>query len=182
MPIYTYSRADNKFFDLGKEIVKHAGAVKPGKFSLSFPVNVDLEVIATKTRSDMMVTVQLAQALAHAEQSRQDATPFNGHNSTQAFQKNQSGGIQQVVAKDPNDKALVTAIRSYLEAEAERFGKGDYSGPFKSLRYLKAVKPGQIGIVYRNVQAGAAIDYVGADAAAVDAIHKWLDAEISNQE
>lgn len=110
------------------------------------------------------------------------AAPFNNHNSTQVFQKNQSGGFQQVTAKDPNDKALVAAIRSYMEAEAQRFGDGDYSGPFKGLRNLKAVKPAQIHIVYRNVQAGAAIDYVGADAAAVDAIHKWLDAEIPDLE
>jgi len=110
------------------------------------------------------------------------AAPFNRHNSTQVFQKNQSGGIQQVVAKDPNDKALVAAIRSYLEAEAERFGKGDYSGPLKGVRYLKAVKPGRVSIIYRDVSAGAAIDYVGADAAAVDAIHKWFDVEISDQE
>ena len=110
------------------------------------------------------------------------AAPFNAHNSTQAFQKNQEGGIQQVVAKDSNDKALVAAIRSYLEAEAQRFGDGDYSGPFKDVRYLKAVKPSEISIIYRNVPAGAAIDYVGADPAAVDAIHKWLDAEIPDQE
>lgn len=104
--------------------------------------------------------------------------PFNVHNSTHVFQKNQYGGIQQILVKDPNDKGLIAAIRANLEAEAQRFGNGDYSGPFKGVRYLKAVKPGQIAITYRNVQAGAAIDYVGVDAAAVDAIHKWLDAEI----
>ena len=106
------------------------------------------------------------------------SAPFNNHNSSQVFQKNQDGGLQQVTAKDPNDNALVTAIRSYLEAEAQRFGDGDYSGPFKGVRNLKALKPSQISIIYRNVPAGAAIDYVGADKAAVDAIHKWLDAEI----
>ena len=110
------------------------------------------------------------------------AAPFNAHNSTQVFQMNQSGGIQQITAKDPNDKQLVAAIRSYLEAEAQRFGNRDYSGHFKGVRNLKAVKPGQIAITYRNVPAGAAIDYVGADAVAVDAIHKWLDAEIPDQE
>lgn len=110
------------------------------------------------------------------------AAPFNAHNSTQVFQINQSGGIQQVVAKDPNDKDLVAAIRMHLEMEAERFGNGDYSGRFKGVRHLKAVKPGQIHIIYRNVPAGAAIDYVGGDAAAVDAIHKWFDAQISDQE
>jgi hypothetical protein len=110
------------------------------------------------------------------------AAPFNGHNSTQVFQKNPSGGIQQVVAKDPNDKPLVAAIRAYLEAEAQRFGTGDYSGRFKGVRHLKAVKPGQIRIIYRNVQAGAAIDYVGTDTASVDAIHTWFDAEIPDLE
>jgi hypothetical protein len=108
--------------------------------------------------------------------------PFNVHSTTHVFQENQSGGIQQIVAKDSNDKALVAAIRSYLEAEAERFGNGDYSGPFKGVRNLKAVKPGQIAITYRNVPAGAAVDYVGRDAAAVNAIHKWFDAQISDQE
>jgi hypothetical protein len=112
--------------------------------------------------------------------------PFNAHNSTQAFQKNQDGGIQQVVAKDANDQKLIAAIRSYLEAEAQRFGDGHYlDGHGKGMpgaKYLKALKPSQISIIYRNLPAGAAIDYVGNDAAAVDAIHKWLDAEILDQE
>lgn len=104
----------------------------------------------------------------------------NAHNSTQVFQKNQAGGLQQVVAKDPNDKDLAAAIRAKLEAEAQRFGDGDY-GKVPGAKYLKAVKPSQIAIVYRNVPAGAAIDYEGRDAAGVDAIHKWLDAEIDSQ-
>ena len=113
--------------------------------------------------------------------------PFNIHNSTHVFQKNQYGGIQQVVAKDPNDKDLVAAIRMHLESEAERFGKGDYSDPMKihgmtmpGVQYLSHVKPGQIAITYRNVPAGAAVDYVGKDAATVSAIHKWFDAQLSD--
>ncbi|MGE5624946.1 MAG: aspartate carbamoyltransferase [Bacillota bacterium] len=113
--------------------------------------------------------------------------PFNVHNSTHVFQKNQYGGIQQVVAKDPNDKDLVAAIRTHLEMEAERFGKRDYSDPMKihgkgmpGVQYLSKVKPGQIAITYREVPAGAAVDYVGRDAATADAIHKWFDAQLSD--
>ena len=115
--------------------------------------------------------------------------PFNPHSVTHAFQKNQTGGIQQITAKDPNDKDLVAAIRTHLEAEAERFGNGQYSDPawthgkaMPGVKYLKAIKPGQMAITYRNVQGGAAVDYVGRDAATVEAIHKWLDAEISDLE
>lgn len=112
---------------------------------------------------------------------------FNVHNSTHVFQKNTMGGIQQVLAKDPNDKDLVAAIRSHLEMEADRFSKGDYSDPMKihgmampGVQYLSKVKPGQIAITYRNVMGGAAVDYVGRDAATVDAIHKWFDAQLSD--
>jgi hypothetical protein len=43
-----------------------------------------------------------------------------------------------------------------LEAEARCLDDGDYSGHFKGLRNLKAVKPSQIAITYRNVPAGRA--------------------------
>lgn len=116
------------------------------------------------------------------------ALPYNDSNSSQAFQKNQSGGIQQLVANDPKDTALIAAIRAQLEAEADRFGQGDYSGIVKvsgkdipAGQYLSA-KAGQIGIIYRNVPAGAAIDYQGRDAAAVAAIHDWFDAQLSADE
>ena len=132
-----------------------------------------------KTMTAAILSLFLLTAIAAAPAP---AAPFTSHNATQAFQMNQTGGIQQITAKDPNDKQLVAAIRSYLEAEAQRFGDGDYSGRFKGVRNLKAVKPDRIAITYRNVPAGAAIDYVGADAAAVAAIHKWLDAEIPDQE
>jgi len=113
--------------------------------------------------------------------------PFDVHNSTHVFQKTSDGGIQQVVAKHPDDKDLVAAIRSHLEMEAERFGKGDYSDPMKihgaampGIKYLSKVKAGEIAITYRNVPAGAAVDYVGRDAATVDVIHKWFDAQLSD--
>lgn len=113
--------------------------------------------------------------------------PFDVHNSTHVFQKTADGGLQQVVAKDAGDRKLVDAIRTHLTMEAARFSKGDYSDPMKihgmdmpGVQYLSAVKPGQIGIVYRELPAGAEIRYTGKDQATVDAIHKWFDAQLSD--
>jgi|SRR5215469_11174821 len=115
------------------------------------------------------------------------AMPFNVHNSTHVFQKNTTGGIQQVLAKDPKDKDLISDIRDHLLMEAERFSQGDYSDPMKihgkdmpGVQYLRKVKPGQIAITYRELPAGAAVDYVGRDTITVDAIHKWFDAQLSD--
>lgn len=124
-----------------------------------------------------------------ARQPAAPNAPFNAQNAAQVFQMSQSGGIQQVTAKDPGDKALIAAIRGYLEAEAGRFGGGDYSGTVKiegqdvpAAKYFKTVTPRQVAIIYRNLPAGAAIDYVGRDKLTVDAIHGWFDALLSEEE
>jgi hypothetical protein len=113
--------------------------------------------------------------------------PFNVHNSTHVFLKTPEGGTQQVIAKDAADKDLVAAIRRHLLMEAARFGQGDYSDPMKihgmdmpGVQYLSQVQPGQIGIVYRDLPAGGEIRYTGKDAATVEAIHKWFDAQLSD--
>lgn len=113
--------------------------------------------------------------------------PFDVHDSTHVFVKTAGGGIQQVVAKDGGDKGLISAIRTHLSMEADRFGKGDYSDPMKihgmdmpGVQYLSQVKPGQIAILYRELPTGAEIAYTGKDPASVDAIHKWFDAQLSD--
>lgn len=108
------------------------------------------------------------------------ATPFNAQNSNEVFQKNTSGGIHQILANDPKDKALVVAIRNYVEAEAARFSTADY-GRIPGAAYLNTIKPRQMHVVYRQLLTGAAVDYIGEDAVTIDAIHKWLDAEIDAQ-
>ena len=107
-------------------------------------------------------------------------TPFNAQNSNEVFQKNTTGGIHQILANDPKDKALVAAIRSYVEAEATRFDTGDY-GKGPGIANLNAIKPGHLHVVYRQLLTGAAVDYIGDDGATIDAVHKWFDAEIDAQ-
>jgi len=111
--------------------------------------------------------------------------PFNGQNSTHMFQKLPDGGLQQVLAKDAADKDVISAIRGHLSMEADRFKQGDYSDPMKihgmdmpGVQYLESVKPGQIGIVYRELPNGAEVRYTGKNQATIDAIHKWFDAQL----
>jgi len=113
--------------------------------------------------------------------------PFNVHSTTHVFLKDAAGGTQQVIAKDGSDQGLVAAVRTHLSYEAVRFAHGDYSDPARmhgvhmpGLEYLSSVKPGQMEIVYRELPGGAEIRYTGKDAATVDAIHKWFDAQLSD--
>jgi len=113
--------------------------------------------------------------------------PFDIHNSTHVFQKTVDGGLQQVVAKDPKDQDIVSAIRTHLSMEAQRFTKGDYSDPMKihgmdmpGVQYLSDVRPGQIAIVYRELPNGAEVRYTGKDSDTIAAIHKWFDAQLSD--
>lgn len=113
--------------------------------------------------------------------------PFNVHSTTHVFQKLPDGGIQRVLAKDPSDTRLVSAIQTHLSMEADQFRQGNYSDPSKihgmnmpGLQYLSAVKPGQIDIVYRDLPDGAEVSYSTKDQATVDAIHRWFDAQLSD--
>ena len=137
----------------------------------------------------LLTTAWAAPTERQAEVAQKGAMvmPFNVHNSTHVFRKLPDGGIQQVVAKDASDQALVSAIRSHLSMEAERFRQGNYSDPMKihgmdmpGVQYLSAVKPGRIGIAYRELPDGAEIRYAAKDPTTVDAIHKWFDAQLSD--
>jgi hypothetical protein len=115
------------------------------------------------------------------------AMPFDLHNSTHVFLKTGDGGTQQVLAKDPTDAKLVDQIRMHLGMEAQRFSQGDYTDPMRihgadmpGLQYLRYLKPGQIQVKYRDLPNGAEISYAGKDAAAIDALHKWFDAQLTD--
>jgi len=45
---------------------------------------------------------------------------------------------------------------------------------------LKASKPGQIAIAYKEVKGGAQLTYKTSDMSLVPALHKWFDAQLSD--
>lgn len=67
-----------------------------------------------------------------------------------------------MVAKKSTDKVQVKLVRQHLHEIREQFLQGDFSGSshihgqeMPGLAELKAAKPGQIGIAYRDVKGGA---------------------------
>ncbi len=127
-----------------------------------------------------------AQRQAEVAGHGKDVMPFSLAATTHIFTKTAEGGIQQVVAKNPEDATQVQLIRQHLQEIRERFLKGDFSGPthihgqdMPGLAALKAAKPGQMAITYKDVEGGAQLAFKTSDPALIRALHKWFDAQLS---
>lgn len=128
-----------------------------------------------------------AQRQAEVAGQGKDVMPFSLAATTHIFTKTAEGGIQQVVAKKPDDAAQVQLVRQHLQEIRVRFLKGDFSGPMHihgqdmpGLADLKAAKPGQIAITYKDVEGGAQLAFKTSDPALIAALHKWFDAQLSD--
>lgn len=131
----------------------------------------------------------MEQMQRHAEVAGRgkDVMPFDLSATTHIFAKSAEGGVQQVVAKDSTDAAQVNLARGHLREIRQQFLKGDFSGPshihgqdMPGLRDLKAAKPGQIAIDYKDVKGGGQLTYKTQDASLVAALHKWFDAQLAD--
>jgi hypothetical protein len=131
----------------------------------------------------------MAESLRQAEVSQlgKDVMPFTLGATTHIFSKSETGGVQQVVAKAPGDESQIKLIRQHFHDIQSQFMKGDFSGPthihgqgMPGLSELKAMKPGQIAIEYRDIKGGAELIYKTSDAKMVAALHKWFDAQLSD--
>ena len=112
--------------------------------------------------------------------------PFDLEKTTHVFEKTQTGGVQKVVADDPNDAEQVALIREHLEEEADAFRRGDLSDPSEihgeempGLKELEA-KAEEIDIRNSDLPDGAKIEYETNDPALVAALHAWFDAQLSD--
>jgi hypothetical protein len=131
----------------------------------------------------------MAEAQRQAEVSKlgKDVMPFTLAATTHIFSKSETGGTQQVVAKAAGDEAQIKLIRQHLNEIQAQFLKGDFSGPthihgqaMPGLAELKAAKPGQIAIDYKDIKDGAELTYTTSNAKMVAALHKWFDAQLSD--
>ncbi len=116
-----------------------------------------------------------------------DVMPFSLAATLHVFTKAANGGIQKVVARNSKDAAQVQLVRRHLKEIRQQFLKGDFSGPahihgqdMPGLAALKAARPGQVSITYREVAGGAELSYATAEPRLVNALHAWFDAQLSD--
>ena len=129
-----------------------------------------------------------------ASASRQDdvaergaaVMPFDLERTTHRFAKNDNGGVQTVVADDPNDTTQVGLIREHLRHEAEQFRQGRFTDPARihgqQMPGLAALRDsaGRIDVVYADTSDGARITYTTAETQLVTALHAWFDAQVTD--
>lgn len=113
--------------------------------------------------------------------------PFDLTATSHLFTKNRNGGLQQVLVKNPEDRAQLLLVRSHLREIAGRFEAGDFSAPARihgeampGLAELKQARPGEITVHYRELREGAQIRYATSNPALVPALHRWFDAQLSD--
>lgn len=112
--------------------------------------------------------------------------PFNLEKTLHIFDKTETGGIQQVIAKDAGDGEQIALIRWHLSVLAKRLAQGDFSGPQRihgndmpGVKELSAAG-GRVRFDYRELPNGAEIEYRTEDKSLVEAVHRYFDAQLSD--
>jgi hypothetical protein len=128
-----------------------------------------------------------AERQAEVAQRGAEVMPFSLKATTHIFTKSDDGGNQQVIAKNPSDSGQIRLIRKHLREIQTQFERGDFSGPARThgtdmpgLAQLRAAKPGQISITYKDIKGGGELTYRSDDPKLVSSLHAWFDAQLSD--
>ncbi|UUU36762.1 aspartate carbamoyltransferase [Streptomyces sp. CA-210063] len=122
---------------------------------------------------------------AVAERGR-TVMPFDLEETTHHFTPTDTGGVQDVVADQPDDGKQVALIRTHLKQEAKAFGQGDFGDPAQihgdSMPGLATLEEGyeRIEVRYKERTDGATLTYTTDEPALVDALHDWFEAQLSD--
>jgi hypothetical protein len=123
-----------------------------------------------------LLLVTPAHASERASKARQEEVakrgaqvmPFSPERTLHIFEKTNSGGIQQVIAKDPSDTGQMTLIREHLSKISKEFANGTFPAPagihgkdMPGLAELEKTHPGQLKIEH-NKKAYKAADFPNA--------------------
>lgn len=128
-----------------------------------------------------------AERQAEVAERGKDVMPFSLDKTVHLFTKNVQGGVQQVVARQRDDREQQTLVRQHLKQLRQQFLQGDFSGPshihgpqMQGLATLAAAQPGQLRITYKDIPGGAQLVYRTDNAELVAAVHRWFDAQLAD--
>jgi len=112
--------------------------------------------------------------------------PFDLSKTTHIFRMTETGGVQQVVAKDVGDAGQIALIQQHLQHEAMQFQAGDFADPaalhgvdMPGLSQLQA-GAAQIAVSYTPLPDGAQLTYATSDPRLITALHQWFGAQLSD--
>jgi hypothetical protein len=123
------------------------------------------------------------QAMVHKKGHQ--VMPFDLSKTTHIFEMTETGGIQQVVAKDPKATEQIGLIRQHLQHETMLFKIGNFSDPASlhgaDMPGLKELSAGasKIKIEYSEIPKGGQIAFTTNDIHLLTAIHRWFGAQLS---
>ena len=112
--------------------------------------------------------------------------PFDLGQTTHVFVMTENGGIQQVIANDPNDSAQIELIRQHIQHEAMLFSAGNFSDPMtlhgSDMPGIKELTAGaaEIKVEYTELPDGAQITFTTQNISLITAIHRWFGAQLSD--
>ena len=112
--------------------------------------------------------------------------PFDLSQTTHIFEMTENGGIQQVIAKDPNDNAQIALIQQHIQHEVMLFNAGNFSDPTSlhgdEMPGIKELTAGvkQLDIEYALLPNGAQMTFTTQDLSLITAIHRWFGAQLSD--
>ncbi|MEJ7833425.1 MAG: hypothetical protein WKF79_10950 [Nocardioides sp.] len=116
----------------------------------------------------------------------EDVMGFDLEATVHRFSPTDTGGVQDVVARDPRDAVEIADVRSHLEAQAEKMSRGDFSSPaaihggdMPGLEQLEGAGD-SLTVDYEVLPDGARVNYSSADADVVAALHDWFDAQLGD--
>ncbi len=150
--------------------------------------------LRSKFHFPMMVTIFMLLcsftvfAQTHQQQVHQMAhqvMPFDISKTVHIFRMTEFGGVQRVIAKDPESIDQIALIQQHLKHEAEKFRLGDYSDPAKlhgiempGLKKLQSGAP-DIRVSYAEIPSGAELMFETTDLSLLTALHRWFGAQLS---
>lgn len=140
----------------------------------------------------LLLSVSAARAIPPVDPARLDEVqergshvmPFDLKKTLHIFSKTNSGGIQEVIAKDDADTEQISLVQSHLAQLAAGFARGDFSGPRRihgdDMPGLQALASaaGKVGFVYRDLANGAQIEYRTEEKQLIEAVHSYFDAQL----